>query len=74
MIRTTEARPHRAGLGYVPGDASNKRQPGAKRGNDPKVAADQRGHGLGVASEVYAQSDLEQKLQAVRALELEVVQ
>ena len=47
---------------------------GHKRGIDPKVAADQRGHGLGVALEVYAQSDLEQKLQAVRALESEVVQ
>lgn len=45
-----------------------------KRGVDPKVAADQRGHGLGVALEVYAQADLEQKLKAVGALESEVVQ
>jgi integrase len=45
-----------------------------KRGVDPKVAADQRGHGLGVALEVYTQTDLEQKLQAVKKLEPEVVQ
>jgi integrase len=45
-----------------------------KRGIDPKVAADQRGHGLGVALEVYAQADLEQKLEAVRALDLAVIQ
>jgi integrase len=44
-----------------------------KGGIDPKVAADQRGHGLGVSLEVYAQADLEQKLQAVRKLDLEVV-
>jgi integrase len=45
-----------------------------KRGVDPKVAADQRGHGLGVALEVYAQADLEQKLAAVRALDSAVIQ
>ena len=36
---------------------------------DPKVAADQRGHGLGVAMEVYTQSDLDQKLEAARRLQ-----
>ena len=40
-----------------------------KQGVDPKVAADQRGHGLGVSMEVYTQTDLEQKLKAVRSLE-----
>ena len=40
-----------------------------KAGIDPKVAADQRGHGLGVSMEVYTQSDLDQKLAAVRRLE-----
>ncbi len=45
-----------------------------KSGVDPKVAADQRGHGLGVALEVYAQADLEQKLQAVSALNSALVQ
>jgi hypothetical protein len=42
---------------------------GEKRGVDPKVAADQRGHGLGVSMDVYTQSDLDQKLRAVQALE-----
>ncbi len=45
-----------------------------KLGIDPKVAADQRGHGLGVSMAVYTQSDLAQKLKAVSALETEAVQ
>ena len=40
---------------------------------DDKVAADQRGHGLGVSLEVYAVSDLEQKLEAVTRLESAVI-
>jgi integrase len=36
---------------------------------DPKVAADQRGHGIGVSLDVYTQSDLQQKRAAVNALE-----
>lgn len=40
-----------------------------KGGIDPKVAADQRGHGLGVAMEVYTQSDLDQKREAARRLQ-----
>jgi hypothetical protein len=45
-----------------------------KRGIDPKVAADQRGHGLGVAFDVYTQADLEQKLAAVSALDSALIQ
>ena len=45
-----------------------------KRSVDPKVAADQRGHTLGVALEIYAQSDLEQKLQAMKTLDSTTVQ
>ena len=41
---------------------------------DEKVAADQRGHGLGVSLEVYSLSDLEQKIEAVNRLEAEVIQ
>jgi integrase len=41
---------------------------------DSKVAADQRGHGLGVSLEVYTVSDLEQKIAAVTRLESEVIQ
>ncbi len=45
-----------------------------KAGVDPKVAADQRGHGLGVSLEVYTSSDLEQKRAALRALEAAIRQ
>ncbi len=44
-----------------------------KFGVDPKVAADQRGHGLGVSLEVYTISDLSQKRRAVRKLESAVI-
>jgi integrase len=44
-----------------------------KAGVDPKVASDQRGHGLGVSLEVYTSSDLEQKKAAVRKLEAAVL-
>jgi integrase len=43
-----------------------------KAGVDPKVASDQRGHGLGVSLEVYTSSDLQQKKEAVRKLEAAV--
>jgi hypothetical protein len=44
-----------------------------KAGVDPKVASDQRGHGIGVSLEVYTISDLEQKREAVRQLEAAVL-
>src|SRR5262249_47010997 len=44
-----------------------------KAGVDPKVASDQRGHGLGVSLEVYTSSDLEQKRAAVSKLEAAVL-
>jgi integrase len=47
---------------------------GRKANVDDKVAADQRGHGLGVSLEVYSVSDLQQKLAAVATLESEVIQ
>ena len=40
---------------------------------DDKVAADQRGHGLGVSLEVYSVSDLQQKIEAVTRLESAVL-
>ena len=43
-----------------------------KAGVDPKVASDQRGHGLGVSLEVYTTSDMEQKRAAVNKLEAAV--
>jgi integrase len=44
-----------------------------KAGVDPKVAADQRGHGIGVSLEVYTSSDLEQKRAALKKLEAAVL-
>jgi integrase len=44
-----------------------------KAGVDPKVAADQRGHGIGVSLDVYTSSDLEQKRAALRKLEAAVL-
>jgi integrase len=41
---------------------------------DDKVAADQRGHGLGVSLEVYSISGLQQKIDAAKRLESEVIQ
>jgi integrase len=43
-----------------------------KAGVDPKVASDQRGHGVGVSLEVYTSSDMEQKHEAVNKLEAAV--
>ncbi len=44
-----------------------------KAGVDPKVASDQRGHGIGVSLEVYTTSDLEQKRAAINKLEAAVL-
>ena len=64
------------GLGWVTFQVMRRTNAslGHKQGVDPKVAADQRGHGLGVSLGVYAQADLEQKLDAVRALDSAVIQ
>ena len=45
-----------------------------KPGVDPKVASDQRGHGIGVSLDVYTSSDLEQKREALKKLEAAVIQ
>jgi len=42
---------------------------GHKEGVDPKAAADQRGHAIGVAIDTYTITDLETKRQAVSTLE-----
>jgi hypothetical protein len=41
---------------------------------DDKVAAGQRGHGLGVSLEVYSISGVQQKIDAAKRLESEVIQ
>jgi hypothetical protein len=40
-----------------------------KEGVDPKVAADQRGHAIGVAIDTYTESDIESRREAVTKLE-----
>ena len=40
-----------------------------KAGIDPKLVADQLGHGLGVSLDVYTISDLTQRLESVNLLE-----
>jgi len=42
---------------------------GHKEGVDPKVAADQRGHAIGVAVDTYTESDPESRREAVTKLE-----
>jgi integrase len=42
---------------------------GHKEGVDPKAAADQRGHAIGVATKTYTMTDWETKQQAVTTLE-----
>ena len=44
-----------------------------KPGVDPKVASDQRGHGIGVSLEVYTSSDIDEKRAAVKKLEAAVL-
>jgi hypothetical protein len=44
-----------------------------KAGIDPKLVADQLGHGIGVNLDVYTIADLEQRLAAVNTLELSLV-
>jgi len=42
---------------------------GHKAKVDPKVAADQRGHGIGVALDVYTKSSIEERAAAAKQLE-----
>src|ERR1043166_8397880 len=52
-LHVSKAGEGRAWVGNVSGAEEDKRQPFKKAGVDPKVASDQRGHGLGVSLEVY---------------------
>ena len=66
---------HRVGLGWATFQVLRRTNASLSKkfGVDPKVAADQRGHGLGVAMDVYTVSDRDQKKQAVTKLESAVV-
>ena len=59
------------GLGWVNFQVLRRTQAslGHKEGVDPKVAADQRGHAIGVAINTYTESDLESRQEAVTKLE-----
>lgn len=59
------------GLGWVNFQVLRRTQAslGHKEKIDPKVAADQRGHGIGVAIDTYTESDLESRREAVTKLE-----
>jgi hypothetical protein len=46
---------------------------GHDAGTDPKVAADQRGHGIGVAIDVYTKAALSRRAEAAEQLEKAVL-
>lgn len=74
--RNIQPRLEKIGLGWASFQVMRRANAslGRKAGIDDKVAADQRGHGLGVSLDVYANSDLSQKVEAVRKLEAVVIQ
>jgi hypothetical protein len=61
-------------MGNVPGSPPDKCQPFHRAIIDDKVAADQRGHGLGVSLGVYSISGVQRKIDAAKRLESEVIQ
>lgn len=73
--RTMKPKLEKAGLGWATFQVLRKTNASLskKAGVDPKVASDQRGHGVGVSLEVYTSSDMEQKRAAVRKLEATVL-
>lgn len=73
--RTMQPRLEQASLGWATFQVLRKTNASLskKYGVDPKVAADQRGHGIGVSMDVYTSSDLEQKRAAVNKLEAAVL-
>src|SRR6516162_5380629 len=73
--RTMKPKLEKIGLGWATFQVLRKTNAtlSKKAGVDPKVASDQRGHGVGVSLEVYTSSDLEQKRAAVRKLEAAVL-
>lgn len=74
--RNIQPRLEKVGLGWASFQVMRRANAslGRKAHIDDKVAADQRGHGLGVSLDVYANSDLSQKIEAVRKLEAVVIQ
>jgi integrase len=72
LRRNIQKKLEKVGLGWVNFQVLRRTQAslGHKEGLDPKVAADQRGHAIGVAIDTYTESDLESRREAVTKLEL----
>ena len=62
---------NKVGLGWVTFQVLRRTQASLshKEGIDPKVSADQRGHGIGVALDTYTITDLDSRRNAVAVLE-----
>ena len=71
LRRNIQKKLENVGLGWVNFQVLRRTQAslGHKEQLDPKVAADQRGHAIGVALDTYTESDLESRLEAVTKLE-----
>jgi integrase len=71
LRRNIQGKLEEIGLGWVNFQVLRRTQAslGHKEGVDPKVAADQRGHAIGVAIDTYTESDLESRREAVTKLE-----
>jgi integrase len=75
LRRNIQSKLEEIGLGWVNFQVLRRTQAslGHKEGVDPKVAADQRGHAIGVAIDTYTESDLESRREAVTKLERALV-
>jgi len=73
--RTVQPKLEKVGLGWASFQVLRKTNASLSKKYkvDPKVASDQRGHGIGVSMDVYTSSDLEQKRAAVNKLEAAVL-
>ena len=71
LRRNIQGKLEEIGLGWINFQVLRRTQAslGHKEGVDPKVAADQRGHAIGVAIGTYTESDLESRREAVTKLE-----
>jgi integrase len=71
LRRNIQGKLEAIGLGWVNFQVLRRTQAslGHKEKIDPKVAADQRGHAIGVAIDTYTESDLESRREAVTKLE-----
>lgn len=71
LRRNFQNKLEKVGLGWVNFQVLRRTQAslGHKEGIDPKVAADQRGHAIGVAIDTYTKTDLQSRREAVTKLE-----